>query len=230
MEIADRDQFIVTLEGITEAKAGDCIVTGIDNEQWAIKPEWFNTAYDHVSGNTYKRKPQVLSATQIDESEVTNTPNGPIRGDKGDYKVTGTKGEQWYVKPDIFDKTYEEVRKSMSITRLQQVINQVGLDAVKKSLIAPGLHLGSCTIHGAYAYSAATSPVCPLCPTIDANGTTATQVEHYIDLDFSYALGTNPQQKLTHIAEDVRGAHHITPPTIPDTHPHKEIVVPAPKK
>lgn len=250
MEIAEKDQFIVTLEGITEAKAGDCIVTGVDNEQWAIKPEWFNLAYTHVSGNTYQRKPQVLTAHQIDEVEEIDTPNGPIRGDKGDYKVTGTKGEKWYVKPDIFDKTYEEVRKNMHYeligsmlnkghigapTNLQNAIDQVGYDAVAKSLAINGVAMGFCDVHGHYALPKGSvehangdypDVGCQLCPPNLANGTSATDMELYIDLDPSHNLGTNPQQKVSHIAEDVRGNHHIIPPTVPINENHKEIIIP----
>jgi hypothetical protein len=236
---ADIKQYITTLEGVTEAKVGDYIVTGVDNEQWALKPKWFNLAYTHIEGDTYQRKPSVLNATQIDESETVHTPNGEIKGDKGDYKVTGTKGEQWYVKPDIFDKTYEKVGKSMqyelqnsthSLTEgcigepsgLQKAIYQIGKEAVMKSL-GPGVALGYCDIHGHYAMPQHTMdtpdgkapPIgCSICPPNPANGTSASDMELIIDLDPMKNLGTNPQQKITSYEQDVRGKTEVVHPTI----------------
>lgn len=191
--IADTHQYIATLEGITEAKVGDYIVTGVDNEQWAVRPKWFKDSYKHIADDKYQRIPQVLEAVQIHEEEYVKTPTGEIKGDKGDYKVTGTKGEQWFVKPDIFDKTYEKVRgNSQMKSTLQKAIEEIGLDAVQKSL-GHSLALAYCDVHGHYAHTHAEQPNCPTCP--PANGTTATEVEHYISVNPLQALGTNPQQK-----------------------------------
>jgi len=148
VEKADIKQYITTLEGVTEAEVGDYIVTGVDNEQWALKPKWFKLAYTHVKDNVWQRKPQILTATQIDEPEITPSPNGDMKGDKGDYKVTGTKGEQWYVKPDIFDKTYEKVS-----------------DDMKKSM--GEIAVRNCPIHGRYTYDmfngTKEDTICPKC-------------------------------------------------------------------
>lgn len=238
VEKADIKQYITTLEGVTEAEVGDYIVTGVDNEQWALKPKWFKLAYNHIKGNIWQRKPTVLTAIQIDEPEVMPTPNGDIKGDKGDYKVTGTKGEQWYVKPDIFDKTYEKVGKSMlyelqnnthmlnkgytgEASSLQKAIDQIGVEAVMKSL-GPNMALGYCDVHGHYPLPLMTSTPgtkapevgCKLCPPNLANGTNATEVELVINLDPDKNLGTNPQQKKTTYEEDVRGNVKVIPPSI----------------
>ena len=232
---ADIKQYVTTLEGITEANVGDYIVTGVDNEQWALKPKWFNLAYTHIEGDTYQRKPVVLTATQIEESETVKTPNGEIVGDKGDYRVTGTKGEQWYVKPDIFDKTYEEVKKSMnelqngmlsmgysgSPSGLQKAIDQIGKEAVMKSL-GPNVALGYCDVHGHYPLPLMEGGPgvevahvgCTICPPNPANGTSATDMELIIDLDPLQNLGTNPQQKVTTYEEDVRGKTNVVLPTV----------------
>lgn len=72
---------------------------------------------------------------------------------------------------------------------LQKACDQVGKDAVEKSL---GIALKNCDVHGAYI-----GDTCPLCPKLpDANGTTATEVEHFINVNPSQQLGTNPGQKL----------------------------------
>ena len=183
-EIAKQAQYIATLEGVSTAKTGDMIVTGIDNEQWAVKPEWFHGAYTHIEGNKWQRKPQVLEAVQIHEPDVVPAPTGDIKGDPGDWKVTGTKGEQWFVKPDIFDKTYERVSKSMDKSVLSKAIDDIGLSAVARYL-PKGYKIYPCDIHGHFlAHYTDREPVCPLCIHHDpvADGVTATQIEHYIDL------------------------------------------------
>lgn len=209
--IADQDQYVTTLEGVSEAKKGDYIVTGIDNEQWAVKPKWFNGAYTHIKDDKYQRKPQVLEATQIDSPDTVHAPTGDIKGDPGDYKVTGTKGEQWFVKPDIFDKTYEKVGKSMTNntkTQLQKAIDQIGMEAVQKSITHAGISIGFCDLHGHYGFT--TDKTCPLCPS--ANGQTATEVEHFINIKEAIdpTAGINPGQKANPTAisdRDIERAH-----------------------
>lgn len=40
---------------------------------------------------------------------VIDTLEGTMRGHKGDYLCEGEDGEQWPIKKEIFEKTYEEV-------------------------------------------------------------------------------------------------------------------------
>lgn len=197
---AEQDQYITTLEGVSQAKRGDYIVTGVDNEQWAVKPEWFTPAYTHLSGNRYQRKPQILEAVQITKPEVSKAPTGDIKGSVGDWRVTGKSGEQWYVKPDIFDKTYEKVGGSKVDNKsgLQKAIDQIGEDAVRKS-IPLGAKIGMCDLHGAYMVNIGSEMVCPICPTVpEPNGTNATDIDHYIDVKefVDPTSGINPGQKL----------------------------------
>lgn len=79
-------------------------------------------------------------------------------------------------------------------TVLQGVIDQIGYDAVKKSCDYRDVHIANCDLHGKYAHLPGTAVSCPLCPA--PNGDSATDVEHYIDMNFVQNLGTNPQQKL----------------------------------
>lgn len=73
---------------------------------------------------------------------------------------------------------------------IQNAIDQVGMDAVSKSIGAVALH--NCDVHGMYL---ANEDGCPLCP--KANGTSATEVEHYIDIKelVDPTSGINPGQK-----------------------------------
>lgn len=76
----------------------------------------------------------------------------------------------------------------MTKNNIQHAIEQVGIDAVQKSLGT--MALGNCDVHGHYLMG--TEATCPLCPA--PNGTTATQVEHFINVN--PIDGTNPQQKI----------------------------------
>lgn len=58
----------------------------------------------------YVKKPVVVEAYQTDKEMVISTLEGKMRADKGDFIITGVEGEQYPCKPDIFKKTYVEVK------------------------------------------------------------------------------------------------------------------------
>ena len=73
----------------------------------------------------YRKKPIVIEAFRLGHEEAPTwymgtavwierfcheeieTPEGTMRADKGDWIVRGIKGEQYPVKNDIFEATYE---------------------------------------------------------------------------------------------------------------------------
>ena len=55
----------------------------------------------------YRKKPVVIEAVQLTETEIVHTLEGDHRGDPGDWLITGVKGERYPCKPDIFEMTYE---------------------------------------------------------------------------------------------------------------------------
>ena len=57
----------------------------------------------------YRKKPVVITATEIEEDMLIETREGTMKGSKGDMLITGVKGEQYACKPDIFEETYDEV-------------------------------------------------------------------------------------------------------------------------
>jgi len=80
----------------------------------------------------YRKKPVVIEAVQITDSTFDaphpnhehlggviyspkercvyiKTLEGEMRGDMGDWLITGVQGEIYPCKPDIFEKTYEKV-------------------------------------------------------------------------------------------------------------------------
>lgn len=55
------------------------------------------------------KKPVTVTAYQTDKEIFIETLEGTMKADKGDWIVTGVEGEQYPVKPHIFDKTYKEI-------------------------------------------------------------------------------------------------------------------------
>ena len=59
---------------------------------------------------TYIKKPIPITAKQLDRDTKVQTLEGTMHGKKGDYLVTGVRGEKYVVDKDIFEETYELVR------------------------------------------------------------------------------------------------------------------------
>jgi hypothetical protein len=59
----------------------------------------------------YRKKPVVIDAVQAESEELINTLEGVMLARKGDYIITGVKGERYPCKPDIFEATYEKVEE-----------------------------------------------------------------------------------------------------------------------
>lgn len=54
------------------------------------------------------RKKQIeVTAYQTDSIQYIDTIEGTMKASIGDWIVTGVNGEQYPVKPDVFQKTYE---------------------------------------------------------------------------------------------------------------------------
>ncbi len=57
----------------------------------------------------YRKRPIVVKACRALESIVIETLEGAMTAKPGDWIVTGTHGEHYPVKPEIFAETYEKV-------------------------------------------------------------------------------------------------------------------------
>lgn len=55
----------------------------------------------------YRKKSLVVDAFRTEEKLIISTLEGDMIAEPGDWIVTGVKGEQYPVKPDIFEQTYE---------------------------------------------------------------------------------------------------------------------------
>lgn len=58
----------------------------------------------------YRKKPIIVEAYQTNQEQLIETLEGTMKANKGDYIITGVKGEQYPCKPDIFEETYEEIK------------------------------------------------------------------------------------------------------------------------
>ncbi len=59
----------------------------------------------------YRKKPIIVEAYIATKEEHIKTLEGTMKADKGDYVITGVKGERYPCKPDVFKQTYEEVKQ-----------------------------------------------------------------------------------------------------------------------
>ena len=59
----------------------------------------------------YVKKPVVVEAYKTDREITIHTLEGDLMASVGDYIITGVNGEKYPCKPDIFKKTYEEVKE-----------------------------------------------------------------------------------------------------------------------
>ena len=58
----------------------------------------------------YRKKPVIVEAYQTNEEMVIHTLEGDMKASVGDYIITGVNGEQYPCKPDVFEKSYEQVK------------------------------------------------------------------------------------------------------------------------
>ncbi|MFX3616274.1 MAG: hypothetical protein ACE3JK_01920 [Sporolactobacillus sp.] len=59
----------------------------------------------------YVKKPVVVDAYQTKVEKIIHTLEGDMKASPGDWIVKGINGEQYPVKPDIFEKTYKSLRQ-----------------------------------------------------------------------------------------------------------------------
>ena len=58
-----------------------------------------------------KKSTVIIQAHQMLHPFTVDTLEGKMQGKAGDYLVTGVKGEQYPCAKEIFEETYEEVKK-----------------------------------------------------------------------------------------------------------------------
>ena len=79
------------------------------HDMWA---EQFSDVEDDMPNPTtaarYRKKPLVVEARRLTDTELIVTAHGRVRAEAGDWVLTDpATGDTWPIKPDIFEKTYE---------------------------------------------------------------------------------------------------------------------------
>lgn len=57
----------------------------------------------------FRKNPVVIDAYQTDKELDIETLEGTMHANIGDWIITGVNGERYPCKPDIFEKTYEQI-------------------------------------------------------------------------------------------------------------------------
>lgn len=124
----DRSVTIKTLEGTGTGDAGDYLVVGPKGEQYIVPRAKFESSYlradgrpyvvptdgqanpaDHGRVVSYQKQGSVKAELMTQSQEWKTTTGDIMRGEAGDYKITGADGSTWTIKPDIFKDTYAPV-------------------------------------------------------------------------------------------------------------------------
>ena len=58
----------------------------------------------------YRKKPVIIEAVRLTVPMSVETLEGVMKGNVGDWLITGVKGEKYFCKDDIFKMTYEKVK------------------------------------------------------------------------------------------------------------------------
>lgn len=67
----------------------------------------------------WRKKPVVIEAVCLTRPMTVETLEGIMKGNPGDWLITGVKGEQYFCKDDIFQATYELASHTDALERLQ---------------------------------------------------------------------------------------------------------------
>lgn len=57
----------------------------------------------------FRKKPVVINAFRLLVPNEIETLEGTMRGERGDWRIFGINGEQYFCKDEIFRKTYEPI-------------------------------------------------------------------------------------------------------------------------
>lgn len=65
------------------------------------------TDHDEYTEATYVKRPVAIRACRMREAFTVETLEGTMKGNAGDWLITGVEGEQYPCADSIFRKTYE---------------------------------------------------------------------------------------------------------------------------
>jgi len=123
------DKYFHIQADILAGRVGDYILKNPDGRFWPCDSDFFEKNYKKIGGRKYREEPPILEVIKFtgdnwkeigdwgNDKIVCGTKHfyiqtleGEMTGKVGDYIIKGINGEFYPCKPDIFLKTYEEVR------------------------------------------------------------------------------------------------------------------------
>lgn len=70
----------------------------------------------------FRKKPVVIDAVRLTRPVTIETLEGNMRGEPGDWLITGVAGEQYACKHDVFMQTYVPVDEEATVYLQKQAI------------------------------------------------------------------------------------------------------------
>lgn len=97
-----------------EGKPGDWLVTYGERpdgttDSAIVDRTVFEQTYEHLGGDSYRKRPVVIEAAQLTTPLDIITMEGPSHGEPGDWILTGTSGECYFNADRYFRHRYEAV-------------------------------------------------------------------------------------------------------------------------
>lgn len=101
-------EYYESIEYINECYKKDMEILDAEEREWLEQFDDIPPIEDSPV-KRYRKKPIIIEAYVTEKEKFIDTPEGTMKASKGDYIITGVKGEKYPCKPDIFHETYEEI-------------------------------------------------------------------------------------------------------------------------
>jgi hypothetical protein len=103
-----------TLEGPVRYRAGDALLTGVQNEQWPVERHVFTSTYAPVppteagQNGQYLKLPSETLAIRLNRpiTVAVGQTGNPLRGHPGDWLLRYADGAHGIVRDEIFHESY----------------------------------------------------------------------------------------------------------------------------
>jgi hypothetical protein len=93
---------------VLHAKPGDWRVSNADGDVWSVAPEIFETTYEQIAANRWRRIGEINARPAV-EGEVVESLEGPERARAGDWVMEGPAGERWVTSAAHFQANYSRL-------------------------------------------------------------------------------------------------------------------------
>lgn len=84
-----------------------CVFSHLKEEETKPEEVQEQVVEEEPEAAYYVKRPVVVQAYQTEKKKEIETLEGTVTANPGDWVITGVMGEQYPVKPEIFEKTYD---------------------------------------------------------------------------------------------------------------------------